>query len=176
MTTSRAIALKSTGPRSAVGKRRSATNAKRHGLSALLMSDESELQEERSLLAVDATRLGFSEQEARAVLAALCLGRAVFEAEHRAHQDKPESEKVELLTQEEDWIRSVCETQIPESQTRESDIQRVANLMFKQGHNIFSSAGCNEIRAPRFFATSSSLLIKSARPPASKNNEMKPGR
>lgn len=99
----RSNALKSTGSRSDVGKRRSAANAKKHGLNALLMSDESELGEELSSLLADAIRLGYSEQDARAVVAALQLKRAVIEAKRRVYRDKPESEKVEALTRRE-WI------------------------------------------------------------------------
>ena len=80
----------------------------------------------------DAIRLGYSEQDAGAVVAALQLGRAVIEANHRAYRDKPESEKVEALTRRE-WIRSVRDTQIPESQMEEADIWWVGNLMFRQG-------------------------------------------
>ena len=57
----RSNALKSTGPRSEVGKRRSAENARRHGLNSLLIPDDSELQEGFSLLVADAIRLGYSE-------------------------------------------------------------------------------------------------------------------
>ena len=128
----RSNALKSTGPRSEVGKRRSAANAKRHGLNALLMPDESELGEEFSLLVADAIRLGYSEQDARTVLATLQLGRAVIDAKHRAYQGKPVLERVEALTRRA-WIRSVRGTQIPESQMEEADIRWVGNLMFRQG-------------------------------------------
>ncbi len=55
----RSNALKSTGPRSEVGKRQSATNAIRHGLNALLIPDDSELEEGFSLLVADATRLRY---------------------------------------------------------------------------------------------------------------------
>ena len=132
MIANRSNALKSTGPRSEVGKRRSAENARRHGLNSLLIPDDSELEEGFSLLVSDATRLGYSEQEARTVVAALQLGRAVIDAKHRPYQDKPESEKVEALTRRE-WIRSVRDTQIPESQMEEADIRWVGNLMFRQG-------------------------------------------
>ena len=128
----RSNALKSTGPRSEIGKRRSAANAKRHGLNTLSGSDESELRVERSSLVADAIWLGYSEQEASAVVAALQLGRAVIDAKHRAYQDKPESEKIEALTRRE-WIHSILETQIPESQMEEADIREVGNLMFRQG-------------------------------------------
>ena len=128
----RSNALKSTGPRSEVGKRRSAVNSKKHGLNTLLVPHESELGEGFSLLVGDAIRLGYSEQDAGAVVAALQLGRAVIEAKHRAYQDKAESEKVEALTRRE-WIRSVRDTQIPESQMEEADIRWVGNLMFRQG-------------------------------------------
>ena len=128
----RSNALKSTGPRSEVGKRRSAVNSKKHGLNSLLMSADSEVGEEFSLLVSDAIRLGYSEQDARAVVATLQLGRAVIDAKHHAYQDKPESEKVEALTRRE-WIRSVRDTQIPESQMEEADIRWVGNLMFRQG-------------------------------------------
>jgi len=139
----RSNALKSTGPRSEVGKRQSAVNAIRHGLNALLTPDESELGEGFSLLVGDAIRLGYSEQDAGTVVAALQLGRAVIEAKHSAYEDKPESEKVEPLTQRE-WIRSVRDTQIPDSQMEEADIRWVGNLMFKQGqqdHNPIFQLG-----------------------------------
>lgn len=110
----RSNALKSAGPRSEVGKRLSAVNSKKHGLNSLLMSADLELGEEFSLLVADATRLGYLEQDARAVVVALQLGRAVIDAKHRAYQDKPKSEKVEALTRRE-WIRNVRDTQIPES-------------------------------------------------------------
>ena len=67
----RTNALKSTGPRSEIGKRRSAVNSKKHGLNTLLVSRESELGEGFSLLVGDAIRLGYSEQDAGAVVAAL---------------------------------------------------------------------------------------------------------
>ena len=139
----RSNALRSTGPRSEVGKRRSAVNSKKHGLNTLLVSHESELGEGFSLLLADAIRLGYSEQDARALLATLQLGRAVIDAKHRAYQDKPESEKVEALTRRE-WIRSVRDTQIPESQMEEADIRWVGNLMFRQGqqdHDPVSQLG-----------------------------------
>ena len=139
----RSNALKSTGPRSEVGKRRSAVNSKKHGLNSLLMSADSEVGEEFSLLVSDAIRLGYSEQDARALVATLQLGRAVIDAKHHAYQDKPESEKVEALTRRE-WIRSVRETQIPESQMEEADIRWVGNLMFRQGqqdHDPVSKLG-----------------------------------
>ena len=132
----RSNALKSTGPRSELGKRRSATNAVRHGLNALLIPDHPELREEFSLLVGDAIRLGYSEQEARAVVAALQLGRAVIDAKHRAYQDKPVSERVEALTRRE-WIRSVRDTQISESQMEEADIWWVGSLMFRQGQQDY---------------------------------------
>ena len=56
----------------------------------------------------------------------------MIDAKHHAYQDKPESEKVEALTRRE-WIRSVRDTQIPESQMEEADIRWVGNLMFRQG-------------------------------------------
>ena len=139
----RSNALKSTGPRSEVGKRRSAVNAKRHGLNSLLIRDDSELEEGFSLLISDATRLGYSKQEAKDLVATLQLARAVIEAKHRAYRDKPELEKVEALTRRE-WIRSVRDTQIPESQMEEADIRWVGNLMFRQGqqnHDPLSQMG-----------------------------------
>ena len=107
------------------------------------MSADSEVGEEFSLLVSDAIRLGYSEQDARAVVATLQLGRAVIDAKHRAYQDKPESEKVEALTRRE-WIWSVRATQIPESQMEEADIRGVGNLMFRQGqqdHDLLSQLG-----------------------------------
>ncbi|MDB3918775.1 hypothetical protein N9334_03000 [Luminiphilus sp.] len=98
---------------------------------------------ERSSLVADAIWLGYSEQEASAVVAALQLGRAVIDAKHRAYQDKPESEKVEALTRRE-WVRSVRDTQIPESQMEEADIRWVGNVMFNQGqkdHDPVSQLG-----------------------------------
>ena len=139
----RSNAFKSTGPRSESGKRRSAVNARRHGLNSLLIPDDSELEEGFSLLVSDAVGRGYSEQDARALVAALQLGRAVIDAKHSVYQDKPESEKVEALTRRE-WIRSIRETQIPESQMEETDIRWVGNLMFKQGqqdHNPIFQLG-----------------------------------
>ena len=107
------------------------------------MSDDLELGEEFSLLVADAIRLGYSEQDAHAVVATLQLGRAVIDAKHRAYQDKPESEKVEALTRRE-WIRNVRDTQIPESQMEEADIRWIGNLMFRQGqqdHDPVSQLG-----------------------------------
>ena len=111
----RSNALKSTGPRSEAGKRQSAVNSRTHGLNSLLITGDAELEEGFSLLVSDATRLGYSEQDARAVVATLQLGRAVIHAKHRADQDKSGSEKVEALTRRE-WIQSIRETQILESQ------------------------------------------------------------
>ena len=138
----RSNALKSTGPRSEVGKRRSAANSTRHGLNSLLTPEQSELGRDFFLVA-DAVGLGYSEQDAHALVMALQLGRAVIDAKHRAYRDKPESEKVEALTRRE-WIRSVRDTQIPESQMEEADIRWVGNLMFRQGqqdHDPVSQLG-----------------------------------
>ena len=128
----RSKALRSTGPRSEVGKRRSAENARRHGLNSVLIPDDLELGEEFAFLVADAIGRGYSEREASAVVAALQLGRAVINAKHRAYQGKPESEKIEALTRRE-WIYNIRETQIPESQMEEADIRWVGNLMFRQG-------------------------------------------
>ena len=136
----RSNALKSTGPRSEIGKRRSATNAKRHGLSCLLIPDDSELGDEFSLMVADAIGLGYSGQDARALVAALQLGRAVIDAKHRAYQGKPESEKIEALTRRE-WIHSIRNTQIPESQMEEADIRWVGNVMFRQGQEDHDPVG-----------------------------------
>ena len=98
---------------------------------------------ERSSLVADAIRLGYSEQEASAVVAALQLGRAVIGAKHRAYQGKRESEKVEALTRRE-WLRNVRDTQIPESQMKDADIRWMGNLMFRQGqqdHDPVSQLG-----------------------------------
>jgi hypothetical protein len=97
-----------------------------------LIKGDSGLGERFSSLVSDATRLGYSEQDARAVLATLQLGRAVIDAKHRAYQDKPVSERVEALTRRE-WIHSIRETQIPESQMEDADIREVGNLMYRQG-------------------------------------------
>ena len=126
----RSNALKSTGPRSEVGKRRSAVNARRHGLNSLLIRDDSELEEGFSLLVADAIRLGYSEQDAGTLVAALQFGRVVIDKKHLAYRDKPQSEKIEALTRRE-WIHSIRQTQIPESQMEESDIRWVGNLMFR---------------------------------------------
>lgn len=139
----RANAFKSTGPRSETGKRRSAVNSKKHGLNTLLVSHESDLGEGFSIFLADAIRLGYSEQEAHTLVATLQLGRAVIDAKHRAYRDKPVSERVEALTRRE-WIRSVRDTQIPESQMEEADIRWVGNLMFRQGqqdHDPVSQLG-----------------------------------
>ena len=139
----RSNALKSTGPRSETGKRRSAVNARRHGLNALLIPGDSELGEECSLLIADAIWRGYSEQDARTLVVALQLGREVINAKHRTYEDKPESGKIEALTRRE-WIRNVRETQIPESQMEEADIRWVGNLMFRQGqqdHDSVSQLG-----------------------------------
>ena len=139
----RANALKSTGPRSETGKRRSAVNARRHDLNSFLIPDDSELGEEFSLLVADAIRLGYSEQDAGTLVATLQLGRAVIDAKHRAYQGKRASEKVEALTRPE-WIQNVRDTQIPESQMEEADIRWVGNLMFRQGqqdHDPISQLG-----------------------------------
>ena len=130
----RSNALRSTGPRSEVGKRRSAANSTRHGLNSLLTLEQSELGRDFSLLLADAVGRGYSEQDARALVATLQLGRAVIDAKHHAYQDKPESEKVEALTRRE-WIYSIREAQIPESQMEEADIREVGNLMFRQGQH-----------------------------------------
>lgn len=126
-----------------MGKRRSAVNSKKHGLNTLLVFSESKLGDESSLLVSDATRLGYSEQEAHTFVAALQLGRAVIDAKHRAYQGKPVSERVKALTRRE-WIRSVRDTQISESQMEEADIRWVGNLMFRQGqqdHDPVSQLG-----------------------------------
>ena len=139
----RSNALRSTGPRSELGKRRSAANSTRHGLNSLLTPEQSELGRDFSLLVADAVGRGYSERDAHALVATLQLGRSVIDAKHRAYREKPELEKVEALTRRE-WIRSVGDTQIPESQMEEADIRWVGNLMFRQGqqdHDPVSQLG-----------------------------------
>ena len=65
-------------------------------------------------------------------MAAFQLGRAAIETKRRAYGNKPELEKVGALVLL-DWIRSVRDTQFPESQMREPDVRWVGNLMFRQG-------------------------------------------
>lgn len=96
------------------------------------MSGETELGEEYFLLIADAIRRGYSKQDTHVLVSALQLGRAVIDAKHRACQHKSELEKVDALTRRE-WIRTVRDTQIPESQMEEADIREVGNLMFRQG-------------------------------------------
>ena len=139
----RSNALKSTGPGSELGKRHSAVNSRRHGLNSLLITDDSELEERFFSLASDAARLRYSEQAAHSLVATLQSGRAVIDAKHRTYQDKPISERVEALTRR-DWVRSVRDTQIPESQMAEADIREIGNLMFRQGqqdHDSLSQFG-----------------------------------
>ena len=112
-------------------------------MNTLLVSHESELGEGFSILLADAVGLGYSEQEAHTLVATLQLGRAVIDSKHRAYRDKPVSERVEALTRRES-IRSVRDTQIPESQMEEADIRWVGNLMFRQGqqdHEPISQLG-----------------------------------
>ena len=94
-------------------------------------------------LVADAIELGYSKQDAHAVVGALQLGRVVIDTKHHAYQDKLESEKVEALTRRE-WIRNVRDILIPESQMEEADIRWVSNLMFKfgqQDHDPVSQLG-----------------------------------
>lgn len=84
------------------------------------------------LLGADAVRLGYSERDARAVVAALQLGRAVIDAKHCAYEGKPELEKVEALTRP-GWIRSVRYKQIRESRMEPANVRWVDNHMFRQG-------------------------------------------
>ena len=162
----RSNALKSTGPRSEMGKRRSAANSTQHGLNSVLTPEQAELGKDFSLLVADAMGLCYSERDARAAVAALQLGRAVIDAKHRAYQDKPESEKVEALTRRE-WIRSVRDTQIPESQMEEADIRWVGSLMFRQGqqdHDPVSRLGVKIEEHRKLMRYEHAPSIKSAKP------------
>lgn len=118
----RSNALKSTGPRSGIGNCRSALNSKKHGLHTLLVSGESEIGAHYCSLIADAILRGYSEPGAHALVATLKLGRTVIDAKHCAYREKLIAEKVKALTRHE-WIRSVRDTQIPESQMAEADIR-----------------------------------------------------
>lgn len=89
-------------------------------------------------MVANAIRRGYWEQDAHTLVATLQLGRVVIEARHRAYQDKPESEKVELMTRRE-WIRSIRDTDIPQSQMEKADIRSVSNLTLRQGQQDHES-------------------------------------
>ena len=94
-------------------------------------------------MVADAVGLEYSEPDAHVLVTTLRSGRSVIDAKHRAYQDKPESEKVEPLSRRE-WLRSIRDTQIPESQMEEADIRWVGNLIFRQGqqdHDTVSRLG-----------------------------------
>ena len=88
----RANAKKSTGPRSEVGKHASSKNARKHGLAGSLPEGERAHSLLNTELVNDARGLGYSDEDAAALVDALQTNRFVIEAKHIAYADKPAEE------------------------------------------------------------------------------------
>ena len=96
----RANAKKSTGPRSVSGKHASSKNAHKHGLAGSLPEGERAHSLLNTELVNDARGLGYSDEEAAALVDALQTNRSVIEAKHIAYAEKPTEDRMPNLSAE----------------------------------------------------------------------------
>ena len=96
----RANAQKSTGPRSQNGKHASSKNAYKHGLAGSAPSAGNSPSPLDAELVNDARSLGYSHEDAQALVGALQTSRSVITAKHAAYIDKPDAERMPDMSRE----------------------------------------------------------------------------
>jgi hypothetical protein len=96
----RANALKSTGPKSQHGKHASSKNAHKHGLAGSLSDGERAPSLLNAELVNDARRLGYSHEDAVALIDALQTNRSVILAKHAAYAEKPIEDRMPNMSME----------------------------------------------------------------------------
>jgi hypothetical protein len=96
----RANALKSTGPKSQHGKHASSKNAHKHGLAGSLSDGERAPSLLNAELVNDARRLGYSHEDAVALIDALQTNCSVILAKHAAYAEKPIEDRMPNMSME----------------------------------------------------------------------------
>ena len=127
----RANAAKSTGPRSAEGKRISSENAQRHGLAS-----PSGVRPDCDIPAIatlveEARGFGFSASEAEELVTRLAAARDVIDAKHAAFQEKPEAERMPNMSPEA-LYRTIKEMEAPRSGVTSAERRAVFTLLYRQ--------------------------------------------
>ena len=127
----RANAAKSTGPRSAEGKRISSENAQRHGLAS---SSGVSLDLSATALAAlleEARGFGFSPSEAEELVTKLAAARDVIDAKHASFEEKPEAERLPNISPEA-LYRSIKEMETPRSGVTSAERRAMFTLLYRQ--------------------------------------------
>ena len=127
----RANAAKSTGPRSAEGKRISSENAQRHGLASSSGVSLDLGVPAIAALVEEATRLGFSASEAEELVTRLAAARDVIDAKHASFIEKPEAERLPYMSPEA-LYRTIIEMETPRSGVTSAERRAVFTLLYRQ--------------------------------------------
>ena len=127
----RANASKSTGPRSAEGKRTASENATRHGLASSTGLNFDFQSPVLSGLLVEAREFGFSTFEAEELVTRLAAARNVIDAKHASYKEKPEAERLPDMTP--DALYSVIkEMETPGAGVTSAERRKVIKVMYQQ--------------------------------------------
>lgn len=127
----RSNALKSTGPRSQTGKHASSKNAHKHGLAGSASSAGNSPSPLDAELVNDARSLGYSREDAQALVDAVQNHRSVIAAKHAAYADKPDAERMPDMTREliEETIVGMVS---PKERLSKRDRDYMVNLLYKE--------------------------------------------
>lgn len=127
----RANASKSTGPRSAEGKRTASENATRHGLSSVSGTSLDFANSTISKLVDQAKALGYSLTEANELVTRLASAREVIDAKHDCYKETPESERLPDMTIEA-LLRTIKDMETPGSGVTSAERRKVVKAMYQQ--------------------------------------------
>ena len=131
MIANRANAAKSSGPRSAEGKRISSENAQRHGLASSSGIGLDFGAPALAALAEEARGLGFSADEAEELVTRLAAGRDVIDAKHPSFAEKPEAQRLANMGPEA-LYRTIKEMETPRSGVTSAERRAVFTLLYRQ--------------------------------------------
>ena len=127
----RANAQKSTGPKSKVGKQASSKNAHKHGLARSLPGGERAPSNLNAELVNDARRLGYSDEDAAALVDALHTNRSVILAKHAAYAEQPIEDKMPNMTMEK--IEELLKLWMsPEVKETPRELRYIVKLLYKE--------------------------------------------
>ena len=123
-------AQKSTGPKSQTGKHASSKNARKHGLAGSAFSTDNSPPLDTELVN-DARSLGYSDQDAQALVDALQTSRSVITAKHAAYVDKPEEDRMPDISREliEETIVGMVS---PKEKLSKRDRDYMVNLLYRE--------------------------------------------
>lgn len=127
----RANASKSTGPRSAKGKRTASENATRHGLASSSGLDFDLQSPVLKSLVAEAREIRFSAFEAEELVTHLAAARNVIDSKHASYKEKPEAERLPDMTPEA-LYRVIKEMETPGSGVTPAERREVIRVMYQQ--------------------------------------------